>query len=282
RCFNGRAALIAAQPHRYRMDLQLAGKVALVTGSTAGIGYAAAFAMAQEGAEVIVNGRTTDRVEKAAQMILNSLPEATVHVLAADLGTAAGVDDAVRRFPQVDILVNNLGIFEPKPFEQITDADWMRFFEVNVLSGVRLSRHYLPKMREANWGRIIFVSSESALQIPAEMIHYGMTKTAQLAIARGIAETVAGTNITVNAVLPGPTASEGVNEFVDRLSTQQNASRQEFEKRFFEQMRPTSLLKRFETPEEIAACIAFVASPLASAINGASLRIDGGVVRSIA
>ncbi|HEX4228454.1 MAG TPA: SDR family NAD(P)-dependent oxidoreductase [Bryobacteraceae bacterium] len=263
------------------MDLQLAGKVALITGSTAGIGYAAAAALAQEGGEVILNGRTADRVEKAAATLRAIVPAATIHMLAVDLGTAAGADEAVRQFPKVDILVNNLGIFEPKPFEQITDQDWLRFFEVNVLSGVRLSRHYLPKMREANWGRIIFVSSESALQIPAEMIHYGMTKTAQLAIARGIAETVAGTNITVNAVLPGPTASEGVNEFVDRLATQQNSSREEFERRFFEQMRPTSLLKRFEKPAEIAACIAFVASPLSSAINGASLRIDGGVVRSI-
>ena len=264
------------------MDLQLTGKMALVTGSTAGIGYAVAVALAQEGTHIILNGRTADRVEKAAKTLLKTVPAASINTLAVDLGTAAGADEAVRQFPQVDILVNNLGIFEPKQFEQITDRDWIRFFEVNVLSGVRLSRHYLPKMREANWGRIIFVSSESALQIPAEMIHYGMTKTAQLAISRGIAETVAGTNITVNAVLPGPTASEGVNEFVDRLATQQNATREEFEKRFFEQMRPTSLLKRFETPEEIAACIAFVASPLASAINGASLRIDGGVVRSIA
>lgn len=264
------------------MDLQLAGKVALITGSTAGIGYAAAVALAREGAEVIVNGRTAERVAKAARSLRDSVPSATVHEVAVDLGTSAGADDAVRQFPQVDILVNNLGIFEPKPFEQITDQDWLRFFEVNVLSGIRLSRHYLPKMRESNWGRIIFVSSESALQIPAEMIHYGMTKTAQLAVARGIAETVAGTNITVNAVLPGPTASEGVNEFVDRLATQQASTREEFEKRFFEKMRPTSLLRRFETPDEIAACIAFVASPLASAINGASLRIDGGVVRSIA
>jgi NAD(P)-dependent dehydrogenase (short-subunit alcohol dehydrogenase family) len=264
------------------MDLQLTGKVALVTGSTAGIGYAAAVALAQEGAQVILNGRTADRVEKAAKTLLETVPAASIHKLTVDLGTAAGADEAVRQFPRVDILVNNLGIFEPKPFEEITDQDWIRFFEVNVLSGVRLSRHYLPKMREANWGRVIFVSSESALQIPAEMIHYGMTKTAQLAVSRGIAETVAGTNITVNAILPGPTASEGVTEFVDRLATQQNSSREEFEKRFFEQMRPTSLLKRFETPNEIAACIAFVASPRASAINGASLHIDGGVVRSIA
>jgi NAD(P)-dependent dehydrogenase (short-subunit alcohol dehydrogenase family) len=264
------------------MDLQLADKIALVTGSTAGIGYAAAAALAQEGAEVILNGRTAGRVEKAAQKLRASVPRATVHTLAADLGTAAGADEAIRRHPQVDILVNNLGIFEPKPFDQITDQDWLRFFEVNVLSGVRLSRHYLPAMRQKNWGRIIFVSSESALQIPAEMIHYGMTKTAQLAVARGIAETVAGTEITVNAVLPGPTASEGVTDFVDRLSAQQSTTREDFEKKFFEQMRPTSLLKRFERPEEIGACIAFVASPLASAINGASLRIDGGVVRSIA
>jgi len=178
--------------------------------------------------------------------------------------------------------VNNLGIFEPKPFEQIPDEDWRRFFEVNVMSGVRLSRHYIGPMKERNWGRIIFISSESALQIPVEMIHYGMTKTAQLAISRGLAETTAGTAVTVNAVLPGPTESEGVLGFVDRLAAEKGVERRVFEQEFFEKVRPSSILRRFARPEEIAAVVAFVASPLASAINGAAVRADGGVIRSIA
>lgn len=263
------------------MDLQLEGKRALVTGSTAGIGYAIAEALLQEGAAVIVNGRTKERVDTAVKKLRARSSAAQIDSLAADLGTAAAVQQAIRQFPEVDILINNLGIFEPKPFEEISDEDWFRFFEVNVLSGVRLSRYHLPRMKSRNWGRIIFVSSESALQIPAEMIHYGMTKTAQLAIARGLAETTTGTNVTVNAVLPGPTASEGVTEFVESLAASQHSTREQFEKDFFEHMRPTSILKRFEKPEEIAALVAFVASPLASAINGAALRVDGGVVRSI-
>jgi NAD(P)-dependent dehydrogenase (short-subunit alcohol dehydrogenase family) len=263
------------------MDLQLKGKRALVTGSTAGIGYAIAEALAHEGASVIVNGRTKQRVDEAVEKLRASAPSADVHNLAVDLGTADGTREATTRFADVDILINNLGIFEPKPFEQISDEDWLRFFEVNVLSGVRLSRHYLPRMKQKNWGRIIFVSSESALQIPAEMIHYGMTKTAQLAIARGMAETTTGTNVTVNAILPGPTASEGVTQFVEHLATSKQSTREQVEKDFFEHMRPTSILKRFEKPEEIAALVAFVSSPLSAAINGAALRIDGGVVRSI-
>jgi NAD(P)-dependent dehydrogenase (short-subunit alcohol dehydrogenase family) len=264
------------------MELQLGGKRALVTGSTAGIGLAIATALAKEGARVIVNGRTKERVDKAVARIREDFSSAETMGLAADLGTAEGCREAVTRFSEVDILVNNAGIFEPKPFEQISDEDWKHFFEVNVLSGVRLSRHYLPVMKVKNWGRIIFISSESALQIPPEMIHYGMTKTAQLAIARGMAETTAGTNVTVNAVLPGPTNSEGVGQFVDSLATQKNMTREAIEKDFFGHVRPTSLLQRFERTEEIAAVVAFVASPLASAINGAAVRADGGVVRSIA
>ena len=263
------------------MDLKLEGKQALVTGSTAGIGFAIAGALAKEGASVVVNGRTEQRVKAALKQLQPSGTRGKVEGFAANLGTAEGVQQAIARFPALDILVNNLGIFEVKPFEQISDDDWFRFFEINVLSGVRLSRHYLPGMKQRNWGRIVFISSESAVQIPAEMIHYGMTKTAQLAIARGLAETTVGTNVTVNTVLPGPTASEGVSKFVEQLAAEQQTDAASVEKGFFRGMRPTSLLQRFATPEEVAALVAFVCSPLSSATNGAALRADGGVVRSI-
>ena len=262
------------------MDLQLAGKSSLVTGSTAGIGYAIAETLAAEGARVIVNGRTQQRVDQAVSGIRTSTAK-QVEGFAADLGTAKGCADVIAKFPHVDILVNNLGIFEPKEFEQITDDDWLHIFEVNVLSGVRLSRHYLPAMRKGNWGRIVFISSESAVQIPAEMVHYGMTKTAQLAISRGLAETTAGSNVTVNTVLAGPTASEGVNVFVEQLAAAKKSDRAAIERDFFAHMRPTSLLQRFADPKEVAALVAFVCSPLSSATNGAALRADGGVVRSI-
>jgi len=258
------------------MDLQLNGKRALVTGSTAGIGFAIAELLASEGAHVIINGRTGKRVEEAVKKL-----NRPVAGLAADLGTPEGAREAIRLFPDVDILVNNVGIYEAKPFAAITDDDWQHLFEVNVMSGVRLSRHYLPRMLERNWGRIVFISSESALQIPAEMIHYGMTKTAQLAIARGMAETTAGTGVTVNSVLPGPTASEAVGGFIEGVARQQGVTAQQIQREFFEKVRPTSLLKRFATPEEVAVMVAFVCSPLASATNGAALRTDGGVVRAI-
>lgn len=264
------------------MDLGLKGKRALVTGSTAGIGYATAELLAREGAEVIVNGRTPARVEAALGKLRNAAPGATVHGVAADAGTAAGCDAILAAYPQVDVLVNNMGIFEPKAFEQISDEEWLRFFEVNVLSGVRLSRGYVPAMRSRNWGRIVFVSSESGLQIPTEMIHYGMTKTAQLSVARGLAETLAGTNVTVNSVLPGPTSSEGVSTFVSDLAKAQSKDVASVEREFFKQARPSSLIQRFATPEEVAALIAYVCSSAASATTGASLRVDGGVVRSIA
>jgi NAD(P)-dependent dehydrogenase (short-subunit alcohol dehydrogenase family) len=262
------------------MDLQLKDKLALVSGSTAGIGFAIANGLAREGARVIVNGRTDKRVNDAVERIRSRNPDAKLEGIAVDLGSLAGVEEVVRRFPDVDILVNNLGIFEPKPFEQIPDEDWFRFFEVNVMSGVRLSRVYLPSMRNRNWGRIIFISSESGVQIPVEMIHYGVTKTAQIAVARGIAETCAGSGVTCNAILPGPTASEGVNDFVDALASQGGQNRERVEKEFFEKARPTSLLKRFATPDEVAAMVVFVCSPLSAATNGAALRVDGGVVRS--
>ena len=263
------------------MDLELKGRLALVTGSTAGIGYAIAESLARERCRVIVNGRTQKRVDAALVKLEGALGVADAVGFSADLGTAEGVAETVARFPHVDILVNNMGIFEPKPFAEIPDEDWLRFFEMNVLSGVRLSRHYLPRMIAAGWGRIIFISSESAVQIPAEMIHYGMTKTAQLAVSRGLAETTAGTGVTVNAVLPGPTASEGVEGFVDNKAANRGTDRATIEREFFQNVRPSSLLRRFATPEEVAAMVTFVASPLSAATNGAALRVDGGVVRSI-
>ena len=263
------------------MDLGLKGKTAVVSGSTAGIGFAIAAALAAEGAKVIVNGRTEARVSAAVERIRKRVENADVRGIPADLGTSGGVETFLQQVPDADILVNNLGIFEIKSFLDIADSDWLRFFEVNVLSGVRLSRHYLAGMLKKNWGRIIFISSESAQHIPAEMIHYGMTKTAQVAIARGIAESVAGTGVTVNSVLAGPTASEGASEFVESMARQQRVTKAEFEKQFFSSARPTSLLKRFETPEEVAAVVAFVASTQAISINGAAVRAEGGVVRSI-
>jgi NAD(P)-dependent dehydrogenase (short-subunit alcohol dehydrogenase family) len=261
------------------MDLQLAGKKALVTGSTAGIGLAIATTMAAEGAIVIVNGRTEARVEQAVGKIRAHAPAADVRGIAADLATAHGCQQLLALLPAVDILVNNLGIFEPKPFAEIPDEDWLRMFEANVLSGVRMSRHYLPKMLAAGWGRIIFISSESAVNIPAEMIHYGMTKTAQIAVARGLAEMTKGTAVTVNSVLPGPTRSEGVETFLKQMAgTGKSVS--EVEKEFFRSIRPTSLIKRFEEPAEIAQVVAFVASPLASAINGSAVRAEGGCVQA--
>jgi NAD(P)-dependent dehydrogenase (short-subunit alcohol dehydrogenase family) len=261
------------------LDLKLRDRLALVTGSTAGIGYAIAAALAAEGARVIVNGRSQAAVERAVSAINASATDRALG-FAGDLTDAVVAERLAAAHPDVEILVNNLGIFEPKAFEDIPDADWLRFFEVNVLSGVRLARLYLPAMRRRDWGRIVFISSESGVQIPAEMVHYGMTKTAQLAVSRGLAESVAGTGITVNSVLPGPTRSRGVEDFVDALAKAEGKSFADFEKEFFEKVRPTSLIKRFATTEEVASLVAYVCSPLASATTGAALRVDGGVVKS--
>ncbi len=261
------------------MDLKLNGKLALVSGSTAGIGYAIAESLAREGARVIVNGRSQASVEAALKKLRETLP-VTVYGFAGDLSTAEAAEKVAQEYPDVEILVNNLGIYELMPFEDISDADWRRFFEVNVLSGVRLSRLFLPGMKQRNWGRVIFVSSESGVQIPAEMIHYGVTKTAVLGLARGLAEAVAGTGITVNSVLPGPTKSRGVGDFIEAFSKKEGRSFEEFEKEFFQTVRPTSLIKRFALPEEVATLVTYIASPLSSATTGAPLRADGGVIKS--
>ena len=263
------------------MDLQLFNKLALVTGSTAGIGLAISSTLAGEGATVIINGRSEKRVVEAIENIRQKHPYAKLEALVGDLSKVEAVKRATDSFPHVDILINNLGIYKPKSFEDIVDEDWAAIIETNFMSGVRLSRHYLPTMKAKNWGRIIFISSESAINIPVEMIHYGVTKTMQLALARGLAESTAGSGVTVNSILPGPTRSEGVEGFVSQMAKSRNAEPSVMEKEFFETVRPSSLLKRFATTEEVAALVAFVASPLSSATNGAALRADGGVVRSI-
>jgi NAD(P)-dependent dehydrogenase (short-subunit alcohol dehydrogenase family) len=264
------------------MIIDLSGKRAIVSGSTAGIGFASARGLALSGAAVVINGRSEKRVEEAVRRLKSEAPKADVTGIAADLATAEGVAAFVAKAADADILVNNLGIFEPKPFEAISDSDWLRFFETNVMSGIRLTRHYLPAMVKRGWGRVVFISSESGLNIPVEMIHYGMTKTAQLALSRGLAESVAGTGVTVNAVLPGPTRSEGVADFFGKMAQKQGVSQKAMEKQFIAEHRPTSLLQRLATPEEVANMVVYVCSPQASATTGAALRVDGGVVRSIA
>ena len=264
------------------MHIDLSGKRAVVSGSTLGIGFAIAKGLAQAGARVVLNGRSENSVGKARDRLLKEVPKAQVDGVAADLGTAEGVAKLVAQVPQTDILVNNLGIFEPKAFEDIPDADWMRFFETNVMSGIRLSRAYVPGMRKNNWGRVVFISSESGLQIPAEMIHYGTTKTAQLAVSRGLAESLAGTGVTVNAVLPGPTRSDGVVEFFGKMAKEQGISQADMEKSFIAEHRPSSIVQRLTEVEEIANMVIYVCSQQASATTGAALRVDGGVVRAVA
>src|SRR5947209_7642455 len=264
------------------MRIDLAGPRALVTGSTSGIGHAIAKGLAAAEASVVVNGRTQAKVDAAVAALAKAVPEGNVRGVAADVSTAAGCKALVAMLPEVDILINNAGIFEPKGFFDIPDEDWSRFFEVNVMSGVRLARAYMPGMLKRNWGRIVFISSESGLNIPTEMIHYGMTKTAQLAVSRGLAEMTRGTAVTVNSVLPGPTLSEGVEAFVKDLARQNGQSMEEAAANFVKQHRPTSLLQRFASVEEIANMVLYVASKEASATNGAALRAEGGIVNSIA
>lgn len=263
------------------MDLQIKNKVALVSGSTAGIGYSIAKQLVLEGADVVINGRTQERVDAAIAQIKSETGLTNVRGIVADFSDKASINKLISELPEVDILVNNVGIFEPKEFRDIPDEDWMRFFEINVLSGVRLSRAYFDKMLQKNWGRIIFISSESGVFIPSEMIHYGTTKTAQLAVSRGLAELTKGTNVTVNTVLPGPTFSEGVGGFIESLANGQNKTTDQVEEEFFQHMRPTSLIQRFLTTDEIANVVTFLASPLSSATNGAAVRAEGGLVRSI-
>lgn len=263
------------------MNLQLTGKTALVTGSTAGIGLAIARQLLHEGATVYINGRTQQRVDSTVHELTQAVPKAKVHGIVADFAKPEEISALLTALPAVDILVNNVGIFKPQPFAEITDADWLRFYEINVLSGVRLSRHYLPKMLKTDWGRVIFISSESAVNIPEEMIHYGMTKTAQLAVSRGLAELTKGTGVTVNTVMPGPTRSEGVDEMLQQIAAEQKIPVAQAEEWFFKNARPTSLLQRFATVDEIASLVTYIVSPLASATNGSALKADGGVAKFI-
>jgi NAD(P)-dependent dehydrogenase (short-subunit alcohol dehydrogenase family) len=262
------------------MDLQLSGKTALVTGSTAGIGLEIARKLAVEGAAAVITGRNRAKLAAAVDSI-RAAGGAEVRGVLADLSTAEGAAALVDALPRVDILVNNLGVYEIKRFTDITDDDWRNYFEINVLSGVRLARAYFPAMLEQDWGRIIFISSESGLVTPELMIHYGMTKTAQLAISRGLADLTKGTNVTVNSVLPGPTHSEGIVDFLKSLASDPEAPAEQLEAEFFAKGRPSSLLQRMIEPQEIANLVAYVASPLSSATNGAALRVDGGVTPTI-
>lgn len=263
------------------MDLQLRNKRALVTGSTVGIGYSIAKTLAAEGAEVIITGRTQARVDESLQKVRHEVPNANVQGFAGDLADADAVTRLTQQFPQIDILINNLGIYEPKPFGDISDADWQRFIETNFFSGVRLSRFYLPQLLERNWGRILFIASESAFDVPAEMIHYGVTKTMQVSLARGLAKLCQNTQVTVNSLLPGPTRSEGVEEFIRNIARDNGIDEKQAEQEFFSNTRPQSLLQRFATTTEIAAFATYIVSPLAAATNGAALRCDGGIINSL-
>jgi NAD(P)-dependent dehydrogenase (short-subunit alcohol dehydrogenase family) len=257
------------------MDLQLKNKTAIVTGGSAGIGLAIVQSLAAEGVAVTVPGRSKEKLDKALAGIAN------VKAIVADPATAEGAQALIQQVPATDILINNLGVYEVKAFTDITDADWLSIFETNVLSGVRLSRHYFPGMLKRNSGRVIFISSESGVMTPAEMIHYGVTKSSQLALSRGLAELTKGTAVTVNTVMPGPTRSEGIVEFLEKISSIPNPTPEQAEKEFFEKHRSSSLLQRLIEAPEIANLVTFLASPLSSATNGAALRAEGGLLRSI-
>lgn len=263
------------------MDLQLKGKTAFVSGSTQGIGFAIAKRLLQEGASVTINGRSAGKIDAAIAKLKSELGDVDVKGLPADFHNADDINKLLPAIADVDILINNAGIFEPVAFADISDEQWLEIFEVNVLSGIRLSRHVFPRMLKRNSGRILFISSESAVNIPEEMIHYGMTKTAQIAVARGMSELTKNTNVTVNSILPGPTRSEGVVEFVRQLADVQKVSVEDAEKDFFKTARPSSLLQRFASVEEIADMVAFISSPLASATNGAAIRVEGGLLRNL-
>lgn len=264
------------------MKIDLSGKTAIVTGSTAGIGFAIAKGLAEAGATVVVNGRQQQGVDKAVATLTRAVPGAALVGIAADVGSAEGCAALVKAVPAVDILVNNVGIFGPRDFFDVADAEWTRFYEVNVMSGVRLSRAYMPAMAERGWGRVVFLSSESALNIPVEMVHYGMTKTANLAVSRGLAKRMAGTGVTVNAVLPGPTLSEGVQSMLKEDAAKAGQSIEEAAAAFVKAHRASSIIQRAATPEEVANLVVYVCSPQASATTGAALRVDGGVVDTIA
>jgi len=263
------------------MDLKLKDKTAFISGSTAGIGFAIAKRLGEEGATVIINGRNQQTVDKAVQQLKDSTGNNSITGIAADFSETAQIDRLLHSLPQIDILINNAGIFEPKPFAEIPDDDWFHFFNVNVMSGIRLSRYLFPKMLANNWGRVVFISSESAISIPGEMIHYGMTKTAQIAIGRGMAELTRGTGVTVNSILPGPTKSRGIDGFINDMAKASNITAQEAEQNFFRDIRPTSLIQRFASVEEVADTVAYYVSPLASATNGAAIRVEGGTVKTI-
>ncbi|MDA3922203.1 MAG: SDR family NAD(P)-dependent oxidoreductase [Salinisphaera sp.] len=263
------------------MQIQLTGKTALITGSTGGIGLAIAQGLAGAGATVILNGRTQARVDHAMIVLRKAVPEAEVRGVVADLGTADGCQAVVDAEPRVDILINNVGLFGPQDFYEIADDTWQRFFDVNVMSGVRLARAYTPGMTESGWGRVVFISSESAINIPADMIHYGFTKTANLSVSRGLAKRLAGTGVTVNAVLPGPTLSDGVADMLAEGQQASGKSMEAFAAEFVQKERPSSLIQRAATVEEVANMVVYVASPQSSATNGAALRVDGGVVDTV-
>lgn len=263
------------------MQINLSGKRAIITGSTAGIGFAIAQGLANAGAEVVVTGRTQARVDKAIAKIKQAAPNVNVEGVAVDLGSAEGCQTLIEQQPNADILINNVGIFGPQDFFEVDDATWQQFFDINIMSAVRLSRHYAQGMRERDWGRIQFISSESGINIPTEMVHYGMTKSALLSVSRGLAKALSGTQVTVNAILPGPTRSEGVLSMIGEMAEKEGILQQEMEARFVKENRPSSIIQRLATPEEVASMSVYAASPQASATTGAALRVEGGIVDTL-